>query len=127
MPDLKTLKRYLKKDDFKEGDIVEFLTAGEIKEVDFSQAQDGSNLKTAYNACVSLNGGEAKEVVLNQTTLNTLSEYWTDNTDQWKGKRAKVSFVKQLAFGKMQKVLCMEPADVSATEEEPVNLYEQEE
>ena len=111
MPDLGDLKQFIKKEDLKEGDVITFLDAGEIKSVDFSKTQDGSNVKTVFQITVELPNGKNKIYTPNATTRNILSEKWGKVTDDWIGKKAKVAYIRQLAFGKQIDVLMLAPVE----------------
>lgn len=118
MPDLREMKKYLKRDDFAEGDKVTFISAGEIKDVDFSPEKDGTKIKRVLQMDVSINDSDTKSMTLNSTTWKTLSAKWGDKTEEWVGRTTKVTFVKQIVFGKMDKVLVLEPTDEEVSWEE---------
>lgn len=111
MPDLGDLKNFLKSDDLKQGDVITFVNAGEIKEVDFSKTQDGSQVKTVFQILIELPNAKNKVYTPNATTRDALSAKWGKNTEAWVGKKADVNFVKQLAFGKQIEVLVLEPVE----------------
>lgn len=111
MADLGDLKNFLKSDDLKRGDIITFVNAGEIKEVDFSKTQDGSQVKTVFQILIELPNAKNKIYTPNATTRDALSAKWGKNTEAWVGKKAEVNFVKQLAFGKQIEVLVLEPVE----------------
>ena len=117
MADLKKLKKYIKLSDLKKGDKVTFTNAGEIKDIDFSPAKDGSKVKTCFQVEISVNGEDPKEIVLNSTTTNNLSKFWSEDTSKWVGKVAKPLTIKQVAFGKVQDVTYLEPEDEVAWDE----------
>ena len=98
---------YFKNSDFKEGDKIKFVADGEWVEQDFSLARDGSGMKTVFKAKVSLNDGEPKDLNVNSTSGNVLSESWDE--EGWTGKTAKVTFVKALVAGKMCNALALVP------------------
>ena len=110
-PDVNDLKNNLKNEDLQQGDIVTFVNAGEIKSVDFSKAQDGSAVKTVLQMLVEIPDGKNKIYTPNATTRNRLKEIWGKDTEDWVGKKAKVTFIKQLAFGKTIDVLVLEPVE----------------
>ena len=108
MANLDDLNMFLKKDDLKEGDEIIFCNAGEIKDIDFSKGQDGSEVRRAFQVEVEERPGE-KLYTPNSTTIHALSASWGKDTDSWVGKKGRVSFVKQLAFGKLTDVLILQP------------------
>lgn len=105
------LRKNLRKEDVVTGDIIKFVDAGEIKDVDFSPAQDGSKVETVFQATVELPSGKQKIYSPNATTRGILSEKWGEDTEAWLDKSATVKFVDQLSFGKLTKVLILEPID----------------
>ncbi len=104
------LRKNLVKEDVQTGDIILFVDAGEIKDVDFSKIQDGSDVKTVFQVMVELPDGKNKIYTPNATTRGILSGVWGENTELWIGKKASVKFVDQLSFGKLTKVMVLEPA-----------------
>ena len=111
MPNLNDLKNFLQRDDVKEGEILIFTDAGEIKEVDFSKAQDGSGKKKVFQISIGLPDGRTKTATINATSRNALTEKYGSNTEDWVNKNVKVTFVNQMAFGKMTKVLVLVPVE----------------
>ena len=110
MANLRDLKKNFKNSDVKAGDILTFVDVGEIREVDFSKAQDGSGVKLVFQIKVQLPDGKEKILTPNAGSREAIAQaYGEDDTANWKGKQAKVTFVKQLSFGKMQDVLILEP------------------
>ena len=102
-------RNYIKAVDLQKGDKVVFINGGEWVKKDFSTEQDGSKEKVVYVARVSVNGEEPKELTINATSGNSLAEKWGEEGDGWKGKTAKVDFVKMVTFGEMKNVLCLVP------------------
>ena len=111
MPNLGDLKNYLKTNDLQQEDIIMFVNAGEIKDIDFSKTQDGSGIKTVFQILIELPNAKNKIYTPNATTREILGSKWGKETSEWVNKKAKVSFVKQLAFGKMIDVLVLEPIE----------------
>lgn len=102
--------KYAKTEIFNDGDIVEFVDGGHWADVDFSKAKDKSDMKKVFQANVSINGGELKLLTINKTSGNILFEAWGAEENQaWKGKKAKAGFTSMMAFGKMQKILTLQP------------------
>ena len=111
MPNLNDMSRFLKREDVKNGDILKFKDAGEIKDVDFSLAKDGSNVKTVFQIGVELPDGKTKIVTLNKTSERILKEDYGVNTDNWVGKQVEVVFERTMCFGKMMDVMILKPAE----------------
>lgn len=110
MPNLGDLRKNLVKEDVQTGDVILFVDAGEIKDVDFSKTQDGSDVKTVFQVMVELPDGKNKIYTPNATTRGILSEAWGEDTSVWVNKKAIVKFVDQLSFGKLTKVMVLEPS-----------------
>ena len=114
MSKVSELKNYVSKEELKDGDVLIFKSKGNIVERDFSKARDGSGLKRVMVFMVELPDGQVKEMMPNKTSLGLLSAEYGDDTELWVDKRAKVSFVDQMSFGKKMKVLLLEPTkDIS--------------
>ena len=111
MPNLNDLSEFLKRDDIKAGDILTFTDAGEIAKVDFSKTKDGSGVKTVFQIGVMLPDGRKKIITLNKASQTALSEKYGKITEEWVGKNAMVSFVEQMAFGKLIEVLILKSID----------------
>ena len=108
-PNLNDLSEFLKKDDIKTGDILTFVNEGEIKNVDFSKAKDGSNMKTVFQIKVQLPDGREKVATINRTSQESLGVVYGKITSEWIDKKATVNYIKQLAFGKVMDILVLEP------------------
>jgi hypothetical protein len=111
MANLGDLRKNLRKEDVQEGDVIAFIDAGEIKDVDFSPAQDGSKVETVFQATVELPNGKQKIYTPNATTRGILGDKWGEDTETWVGKKATVKFIDQLSFGKLTKVMILQPAE----------------
>lgn len=109
MPNLNDLSNFLKRDDIKADDAITFINEGEIKSVDFSKTKDGSNMKTVFQILIELPDGRNKIATLNKASQTALSEKYSKITEEWVGKKAIVSFVEQMAFGKLTEVLILKP------------------
>lgn len=110
MPSINEGKNYIKSSDLAEGQVIEFTNAGEWKTVDFSKAKDGSNKKQVFEIFVKHpNFSSPKSLILNSTSLNNLGTEYGTVTEEWVGKKAKVTFINMVAFGKMSKVLSLMP------------------
>jgi hypothetical protein len=102
--------KYAKTEIFNDGDSVEFVDGGKWSDVDFSKSQDKSDLKKVFQINVSINGGENKLLNLNKTSGNILFNAWgSEEAGAWKGKKTKAGFITMMAFGKVQKVLVLNP------------------
>ena len=108
-PNLNDLSIFLKRDDLKADDTITFVNEGEIKEVDFSKTKDGSNMKTVFQILIELPDGRNKVATLNKASQATLSDKYGKITEEWVGKKAVVSFVEQMCFGKLTEVLILKP------------------
>jgi|SRR6185436_13715847 len=97
--------KFVSNKDLTSGDTIEFLDNGSWCSVDFSKARDGSDVKDVYQVNVSVNGHPAKIMSLNKTSRDSLAEGFNNDPKGLKGKKATVTFITQLAFGKKTKVL----------------------
>ena len=97
--------------DLKDGDLLEFVDAGGINEVDFSPAKDGSKIQKVFQIDVRYPDGRIKTATPNKTSRDALSDVYGNVTEKWIGKQAKVTFVEQLSFGKMAKVTILRPVE----------------
>lgn len=112
MPDLSKLRDYTRNADFKAGDIVEFVDKGQILDVDFSAAKDGSGMKRVLQIGIKINNDAmVRKHTLNSGSRQLLSEAWGQHTEDWIGKTAKATFIKQQCFGKLTDVLILEPIE----------------
>jgi phage FluMu protein Com len=111
MPNLNDMSNFLKRDDIKAGDTLTFTDAGQIAQVDFSKTKDGSGVKTVFQIGIELPDGRNKIITLNKASQTALSEKYSKITEEWLGKKAVVSFVEQMAFGKLTEVLILKPIE----------------
>ena len=109
MANIGELNTFLRREDVVQDDIITFVDAGEIKDVDFSKNKDGSGMKRVFQISLELPNGSVKMATLNKTSCGLLSQAWGEDTLTWAGKKAKITFVKQLAFGKMTDMMIMQP------------------
>jgi len=122
MVDTRKLKDYIKLSDLDPGDVLEFVTEGEIVDRDFAKQGEDPDIKSCLEMMVSLNGDEAKKLTINQTTINILNEKWTHITAKWVGKKAEAEKRKILSFGKWIEIIVLEPiesVDPPSPEPEP--------
>ena len=102
--------KFIKNSILKTGDEIEFLSKGNWVDEDFSKERDGSEMKRVFRIDVSLNSGERKSMVINKTSGDNLSKvFGNEEQNSWQGKKVKVTFIKQLSFGKIGDVLVLEP------------------
>lgn len=87
MPDIGKLSKYLKPEVCKDGDIITFLNAGEIKEKKFDD-----EVKDVFEIGVLLNGHE-KLYSPNGTTLKLLSKAWGTATEKWVKQKARITIL----------------------------------
>ena len=106
-----SISDFFKNTDVKVGDVVKFITAPDTIEVDFSQAKDNSALKKVTQGTVELMDGRKKIITLNKTSLKALIAKWGNNSDAWVGEKCEITFVKQLAFGRLMDVLVLVPLE----------------
>jgi len=109
MANLNDLSQFLKKDDRKDGDLWTFLDAGEICDVDFSPAKDGSRIQKVFQIKIALPDGREKISTLNKTSINSVKAIWGNDTSAWVGKQVKVIMLKGMAFGKPADIMNLEP------------------
>jgi hypothetical protein len=108
-PNLNDMSNFLKRDDLHAGDTVIFRDEGIITQVDFSPDKDGTKIKIVFQITVELSDGRKKTATINTSSRNLLKAAWGQDTKAWINAKAKVTFVRQLAFGKMTDVLILEP------------------
>ncbi len=111
MPNINDLNDYITPQDVRDGDVITFEDAGEIVEVDYSLAKDGSDIKSALQIHVKLPDGKVKLISPNKTSRTSLSEAYTPMSENWIGKSAKVCLVKQNVRGTLKQVIYLEPAN----------------
>ena len=109
MANLNDLSAFLKKDDKKDGDLWTFTNEGEIADVDFSQAKDGSRIQKVFQIGIKLPDGREKTATLNKTSINSVSAVWGKDTSAWVGKQVKVVMLRGMAFGKPADIMNLEP------------------
>lgn len=114
MPDLNDLNTFLKADMCETGDTIKFLNAGRIFSKDFPQKDGSTETKVTFEVSVLLNGEKTKTYSPNNSSLSFLKEAWGNNSDDWVGRRAEISIVEQLSFGKVRKVIIARPIGSSS-------------
>jgi len=98
----KELTPFLKPEMVKDGDTVEILDEGTIRESKFG--------KDRVVVTVKLPNGETALWSLNQTTLNALIQGYGDETKNWVGKKVKVTIATTFIAGQRKTVVYGEPA-----------------
>lgn len=99
---------FLKAEDCKGGEIVEFLDDGEITEI---QTPEGKT-KAVMNFQVLVDGKE-KTFTPNRSNADILMEAFGE---KWEGHKFKITLTKVRVFGKMKPSIIAEPLDVVTTE-----------
>jgi hypothetical protein len=102
---------FLAATDFVDGEKATFADGGE--EANFADGRKGITFK------VSLKSGDVKKWTPNKTTLKALGSAWGMDTDDWEGKKVKLSKVKMSVRGKLMTVIMGEP---EGGEEEEVDV-----
>jgi hypothetical protein len=110
MPNVNDLKPYLCSTDVVDGDVIQFIDAGDLIEKDFSKEQDGSDIKTVLEITVELPNGRRKKYSPNAKTRDALAEgFGSPDTENWIGKRACILLVRQSVYGNIKTIIYMEP------------------
>ena len=106
MVDTGELESFLNERSAKKGDMVEIANGGEFGQIE----QKDKTFKKCLNIPVLLNGRELTYTP-GKTALKLLQKAWGLNSDNWKGKKAIVDFVKMNSFGELKNVLILEPIE----------------
>ena len=88
-------------EDFKDGDIIKILNAGEIIPGEWGDRQMFK---------ISVSTGE-KNLSFNQTSVNNLIDVFGEDTQKWVGQNVKVWVVKQMIDGKLRNVAYLTGVD----------------
>jgi len=91
MPETSRLSKYLKSDNVKDGDIINFMDAGVILDKTFKK-EGKDEVKPVLEITVEVNG-EVKTYSPNGTTVGLLSKAWGTSTEKWVGKQAFVTLI----------------------------------
>lgn len=110
MPDVNELKNWLKVSDLAKNDIVEIVDGGRIKTFEFEdkitkEKQKGKGLEIG----VTVNQGLKRDLTLNKTSIQVLSQEWGNNSDGWVGKKCTVDSMKTMSFGKVTDINFLKP------------------
>jgi len=102
---------FLKAEDCKGGEIVEFIDGGEVEEITSPEGKT----KSVLNFQVKINGNE-KIFTPNIGNGNILVEAFGEDSEKWIGKKFKIAMTKVMVFGKKKDSIIVEPLDVVKTE-----------
>jgi hypothetical protein len=92
-----TVGNFAKKgEDFKDGDLLTILDEGQIV---------NGNYGEQYVFLMRMPSGDDRNVTVNQTSMNKLIDGYTDDTEQWKGKRIRAWLNRENVSGKFVQVL----------------------
>lgn len=92
---------FLKAEDCKGGEIIEFLDEGEVTDL---RTPEGK-MKVVMNFQVKINGKE-KTFTPNKTNADIFLKAWGEN---WAGRKFKVELVKVMVFGEKKDSIVAEP------------------
>lgn len=95
---------FLKAEDCKGGEIVEFLDGGSMEEIISPEGKT----KAVLNFQVKINGNE-KTFTPNKGNGNAFVEAWGDDSEGWIGKKFKIALTKVMVFGKRKNSIVAEP------------------
>ncbi|MBA7576066.1 hypothetical protein ES708_17903 [subsurface metagenome] len=98
---------FLKAEDCKGGEIVEFLGEGDLEEIKTPEGK----MKSVMNYQVDINGAE-KTFTPNKSNGNIFMEAWGEDDAKWVGKKFKITLAPVLVFGKKKMSIIAEPQDV---------------
>jgi hypothetical protein len=91
MPNLNKLSKYLKAEGCKDGDVITFLDAGEIKTREFEQ-NGKKEEKDIFEIKVEFKGDE-KLYSPNATSRKLLSKSFGVETEKWVSKKARITIL----------------------------------
>lgn len=111
MANVNDLRKFLKKDMVKTGDLIHFKDEGSISEKEFEDKEKGGKkMQTVLQMEVLVN--ENMKPILyspNITTVNLLKAAWGPDTKNWVGETGQVTIIEQLSFGKLDTVMVIKP------------------
>jgi len=105
---------FLKAEDCKGGEIVEFLDGGNMEEIVTPEGKT----KSVLNFQVKINGNE-KTFTPNRGNGNSFVEAWGEDSEGWIGKKFKITLTKVMVFGKKKDSIIAEPI-IGETDKVPV-------
>lgn len=111
MPRVSELDTYLKGDHVKDGDILKFIDQGQITEKEFTK--DGKTQKSKLLEMTVEVNNQRKMYSPNKVSRDACSKVWTDDTAKWVGHECRITVASQLVFDKVQKVIILDPINVS--------------
>jgi hypothetical protein len=92
-----TVGNFAKKgEDFKDGDLLTILDAGQVV---------NGNYGEQYVFLMRMPNGDERNVTVNQTSMNRLIDGYSEDTEQWKGKRIRAWLNRENVSGKFVQVL----------------------
>ena len=105
---------FLKAEDCKGGEIVEFLDGGQMEEIVTPEGKS----KMVLNFQVKINDVE-KTFTPNKGNGNIFVEAWGEDSEGWIGKKFKIALTKVKVFGKLKDSIIAEPI-LDETDKVPV-------
>ena len=101
---------YLKADNCKKGDIIEFLDEGEWVASSKFKYDDGNPVQN-FQMKVRLNDTEEYTLTVNTTNRNVLIPAWGNDTAEWINRKAKIEIIKVSVGGKVRNSILLKPLD----------------
>jgi len=108
---------FLKAEDCKGDEVVEFLNEGEVAELTSPEGK----IKKVLNFRIKINK-EEKTFTPNKSNLKTFVEEWGDESSKWIGKMFKIELVKVKVFGEVKNSIEAHPVEGQAIPEQVVKL-----
>lgn len=99
---------YLKSDNCKKGDVIEFLDEGEWVASSKFKYDDGNPVQQ-FQVTVKLNGQDEHILSVNATNRNVLIPEWGKDTKLWIGKKATIDIIKVSVGGYLKNSILLEP------------------
>jgi len=90
--------------DVKTGDVLTFKDAGTIR-----SAEETPFGREVFQIKVELPDGNVKTLTMNRTSQRNIAKQYGDETENWVGKQAVVTLVKQNVRGTMKDVIYLNP------------------
>lgn len=112
MPNVDRLEKYLKVDMVREGSIIKFIDSGKIVEKEFEEKDKTKKLTEALEIEVMIEDTEQIKIYSpNKTSRTNLKAAWGSNTEDWIGKRAKITLYNILVSGVKKQTIVAEPVE----------------
>ena len=105
--------------DVKDDDIITFVDSGKWNTL----PQDPD--KEVLQFTVKLQDDSIKKMTVNKTSQRILLQAWGEETENWKGKQAKASVVKQNVMGEIRFVIYLNPAEKEGQDNIVNNILEE--